>query len=118
MGTNYYTVSNHCHHCKQYKREEHIGKASYGWAFSFQGYSWLNLYTWKHWKEYLKDKTIMDEYGDVISYEDFIEIVEVHKRPSDKLKQHNVEGKKSMYFDPAYDWDDADGYAFTSREFS
>ena len=38
MGTNYYVAKNLCECCNRYDEEYHIGKASYGWAFSFQGY--------------------------------------------------------------------------------
>jgi hypothetical protein len=40
-----------------------------------------------------------------------------------KNLQHNEEGKKPSssgfsWFNPEYDWDDPEGYAFCSREFS
>ena len=127
MGTNYYVAKNLCECCDRYDREYHIGKSSMGWAFTFQGYKYDNLTTWKLWKEYLKDKTIKDEYGDTISYEEFVEMVETYKSPNyinsqnnRKNLSHNESGRKDQYpwFNPEYDWDDEDGYSFTSREFS
>ena len=127
MGTNYYVAKNLCECCDRYDREYHIGKSSYGWAFTFQGYKYDNLTTWKLWKEYLKDQIIKNEYGDTISYEEFVEMVETYKSPNfvnsknnHKNSSHNDAGKTgdNPWFNPEYDWDDGDGYSFTSREFS
>ena len=127
MGTNYYVAKNLCECCNRYDEEYHIGKSSMGWAFTFQGYKYDNLTTWKLWKEYLKDKIIKDEYGDTISYEEFVEMVETYKSPNyinsqnnRKNLSHNTQGKidSRPWFNPEYDWDDEDGYSFTSREFS
>jgi hypothetical protein len=127
MGTNYYVAKNLCECCDRYDREYHIGKSSMGWAFTFQGYKYDNLTTWKLWKEYLKDQIIKDEYGDTISYEEFVEMVETYKSPNyinsqnnRKNLSHNIQGKidSRPWFNPEYDWDDEDGYSFTSLEFS
>jgi hypothetical protein len=120
MGTNYYTVNKYCDHCNQYEKDLHIGKSSYGWCFSFQGYKYMNLVSWKQWKEYLKDKTIVDEYGDKKIYDDIVEMIETYKSPSAQHSKyhHNKEGKKQGWFNDEYDWDDEDGYPFSSREFS
>ena len=120
MGTNYYTAENYCDHCKQYKVDLHIGKSSGGWCFLFQGYKWMSLTSWQAWKAYLKDKLIMDEYGEKMDYESFVDMVEKHKSPSSPYVKyhHNEEGRKKGWFNPEYDWDDAEGYPFCSREFS
>jgi hypothetical protein len=127
MGTNYYVAKNLCECCNRYDEEYHIGKSSMGWAFTFQGYKYDNLTTWKLWKEYLKNQIIKDEYGDTISYEEFVEMVETYKSPNyinsqnnRKNLSHNTQGKidSRPWFNPEYDWDDEDGYSFTSREFS
>ena len=126
MGTNYYVAKNNCECCNRYDEEYHIGKSSYGWAFTFQGYPSMRLTSWQNWKEFLKGETIKDEYGDTIDYDDFVNLIEVWKSP-DYVREdghrnltHNNEGKTSNrpWFNPEYDWDDADGYSFTSREFS
>jgi len=129
MGTNYYVASNHCECCDRYDEEYHIGKSSGGWAFSFQGYRAERLVSWQAWKEFLKDKVIMDEYGERIDYDWFVQYIESEKapgfiRPNGKPNlQHNDEGRKPnesgyTWFNPEYDWDDPEGYAFCSREFS
>ncbi len=126
MGTNYYVAKNLCECCNRYDEEYHIGKSSYGWAFSFQGYRAERLVSWRAWKEFLKDKIIMDEYGDRVNYDWFVNLIETYKAPGyvredgHKNLQHNEQGKidKRPWFNPEYDWDDEDGYAFCSREFS
>ncbi len=128
MGTNYYVTTNKCECCNRYDIICHIGKSSYGWAFSFRGYKKDNLISWKTWKEFLKDEelVIRDEYGDVITYNEFVEKIENHKSPNyvredgHKNLSHNAEGKLGdrPWFNPDYDWDDEDGYSFTSLEFS
>lgn len=124
MGTNYYVVSKHCDKCDRYDTDYHIGKSSWGWAFTFQGYPYEKLTSWKLWKEYLKDKEIRDEYGERVTYSDFVDMIESVKKPAAKLptgyvnKNHNEEGKKSGWFDPNFDWDDDEGYSFSRREFS
>ena len=126
MGTNYYVAKNKCECCNRYDTEYHIGKSSMGWAFTFHGYPWNKLRSWKEWKEFLKDQIIMDEYGDQKDYDWFVKMVETYKSPSfvndngRKNLQHNEEGKSNNrpWFNPEYDWDDEDGYSFTTREFS
>ncbi len=124
MGTNYYVASKACECCHRYDEDLHIGKSSYGWAFSFQGYKNENLTTWNKWKEYLKNRQIVDEYGTFISYEDFVKMVETYKAPGFKREDghvnlsHNEEGRKQNYFNEEFDWDDELGYSFGTRDFS
>jgi len=133
MGTNYYVQKNYCECCKRHDLE-HIGKSSFGWAFSFRGYryapaaEYADLDSWRKWKEYLKDQQIVDEYGDYIDYADFVNLVETVKSPTfvndtgRKNKSHNEEMKKDhprwFYANENDCWDDELGYSFTSREFS
>ena len=126
MGTNYYVAKNLCECCNRYDEEYHIGKASYGWTFSFQGYRAERLVSWRAWKEFLKDKVIVDEYGERTNYDWFVDYIEGNKSPGyvredgHKNLQHNEQGRidKRPWFNPEYDWDDEDGYAFCAREFS
>jgi len=126
VGTNYYVAKNLCECCNRYDEEYHIGKASYGWAFSFQGYRAERLVSWRAWKEFLKDKIIIDEYGERTNYDWFVNYIEENKSPGyvredgHKNLQHNEQGRidKRPWFNPEYDWDDEDGYAFCAREFS
>lgn len=129
MGTNYYVAKNFCECCKRYDEEYHIGKASYGWAFSFRGYRAERLVSWQAWKEFLRDKAIMDEYGDRVDYDWFVGLVEGEKAPGwvrgdgHKNLIHNEQGRTPgpgghAWFNPEWDWDDPEGYSFCSREFS
>ena len=125
MGTNYYVAENVCECCKRYDEKYHIGKSSWGWAFSFQGYKYDGLTSWQKWKDYLKDKKIYDEYNELIDYDWFVEYIETEKapnyvRPKDGHKNlvHNEEGRKEGWFNPEWDWDDPEGYSFSSRNFS
>lgn len=126
MGTNYYVAKNLCECCNRYDEEYHIGKASYGWTFSFQGYRAERLVSWRAWKEFLKDKVIVDEYGERTNYDWFVDYIEGNKSPGyvredgHKNLQHNEQGRidKRPWFNPENDWDDEDGYAFCAREFS
>jgi hypothetical protein len=124
MGTNYYVIKDKCECCKRSTREYHIGKSSGGWAFSFQGYPWNKLTSWKAWKSFLADQAIEDEYGEPVPYFDFVSMVESYKAPgfrgdSGRVNlQQNDESRKQGWFNPTYDWDDEDGYSFTRREFS
>ena len=124
MGTNYYVVKNKCECCKRFDEEYHIGKSSVGWAFSFQGYRWNKLISWSAWKEFLKYQYIMDEYGEEMKYKEFCGMVEIYKAPGFIRDNghtnlvHNIEARKDGYFDAAYDWDDEEGYSFTSKDFS
>jgi hypothetical protein len=104
----------------------HIGKSSYGWAFSFRGYRDKELTSWQAWKEFLKDKRIKDEYGEDVTYAWFVEYIEGYKSPNyirddgHKNLAHNEQGRidRFPWFNPEYDWDDPQGYSFGTREFS
>lgn len=76
MGTNYYIDGD---------EEKHVGKKSSGWAFIFRDRpryeTMLDVWT------YLKDKRIVDEYGQEISHDDFWTMVftgqiEKHVQPA------------------------------------
>ena len=124
MGTNYYVAENSCDCCNRYDEAYHIGKSSVGWAFSFRGYRPERLVSWTNWKEFLKDKDIRDEYGQRVNYEWFVHMIETVKSPGHIREDgqrnlvHNQEGRASNWFNPEYDWDDDQGYSFSSREFS
>jgi hypothetical protein len=131
MGTNYYLATKICECCNRSDKEYHIGKSSWGWSFTFQGYKYDGLTSWERWKDHLQrsidDKCkIVDEYGEYISFEDFVQMIETYKAPGyvredgHKNLQHNEEGRKGQwqYFNPDRDWDDEMGYAFTMTEFS
>lgn len=123
MGTNHYVRKNHCECCNRYDREYHIGKSSWGWAYTFQAYPWNKLDSWKNWKEFLKNEVIIDEYGDVIDYDEFVSMVEGFKAPGFVRDDGHI--NKSHYDECVAtgsrmdrDWVDDAGYSFTTAEFS
>lgn len=149
MGTNYYAEHNHCKCCNR-SNKIHIGKSSFGWAFNFRGYDGkygyidddnnqsvtvpesLELKSWSQWKEYLQNLPIVDEYGDRVEYQEFVEMVETYKNPGYDLgegrvnKDHITEILSdpryrdiwSEYQNPDEHWHDQLGYSFSSRYFS
>lgn len=85
MGTNYYVVYNR----PSIDTGWHIGKSSAGWLFSFRVQHdmwsdppvvWRNYDELKEWlRKYTVEQTnfvIIDEYDEVISYDDFIKMVD------------------------------------------
>lgn len=124
MGTNYYVATDPCEHCNRYDKYLHIGKSSFGWSFHFRGYKNLDLVCWQQWKYYLQDKHICDENNKTIIYTMFVEMIEGYKHPNSinpvtgrKNLQHNAEARLIGWFDAANDWDDEQGYSFTSYDF-
>ena len=151
MGTNYYIAENHCGCCNR-KDLIHIGKSSVGWAFNFRGhrntygeisvdnfsrgtipYPYdVDLISWENYKQVLKDKTIINEYDDIISYDDFVTMIETYKSPNyvdsqgRKNKDHIIsilEDERyypvhSEYKDLSKHWHDNLGYSFSSIDFS
>jgi hypothetical protein len=118
MGTNYYVRKNHCECCGRSDQEYHIGKSSYGWAFTFQGYPWMHLTSWQQWKEFLKDEVIVDEYGEVMQYEKFVQMLETYKAPGYVREDGHVNSRHNDQYKSERDWTDDDGYSFTTTEFS
>jgi len=109
MGTNYYVRKNYCKYCKRFDGNEHIGKSSYGWQFSFQ--ATFDIKSYEQWLVYLKDKDIVDEYGETISLENFKKLVN-SKRGG---LNHSDECKGNPY---DYSFKDDEGYSFTEINFS
>jgi len=74
MGCNYFIRYNNCKCCKRYD-ELHIGKSSFGWDFLFHETSTIKTY--KDWVVLLSqpDTLIVDEYGEEISFNKFIDKV-------------------------------------------
>jgi len=109
MGTNYYVVRTR----PTTAEPIHIGKSSIGWLFLFQTQIVWN--TWNQVKEWLKantldkkDYVIIDEDDDIISYHDFVKLVEEkQKDPNCQTNPHNFEYCKNV-----------DGYRFCDEYFS
>lgn len=115
MGTNYYAVRNRA----SAGMPIHIGKSSLGWKFHFheqdeiftdppvewhtydQVIEWLKKYTVES-KEYV----IMDEYDEIVSLEEFMEMVE--------RKQEECKDNPDNF---RYGVKNVNGYRFSEREF-
>jgi len=137
MGTNYYAVPAATEEEKAVLKklcaklpELHIGKSSHGWSFSFHSpYIWdceelgieHSIESFTDWCKVLGDSRweIKDEYGDYVSYADFVNIV-LEKREG---KNHTTEclnssreherqhAREQCYLDP-------EGHSFSRGEFS
>ena len=95
-----------------YDELKHIGKSSMGWLFLFKYQKeWKN---YEELKSYLlenlekNEEIIIDEYGEEISVEDFINLVE--NKQNDKECQNNPDNFKYN--------DNVDGYRFSDGIFS
>lgn len=109
MGTNFYTKIKECDNCGRYETV-HLGKSSAGWQFSFQyngGQFYKNVPEMKKW---LFGRIIEDEYGKVISNEDFWEMVE-NKQNSENLNHAKEYPQKGVNFLIG-------NYSFSDTEFS
>ncbi len=78
MGTNYYIRTNICKCCGRYD-EQHIGKKSYGWKFSFflpEEFNTCSQYLgYIHNVVFNNKGIIFDEYGDPLTFEELKSIV-------------------------------------------
>ena len=105
MGTNYYAVRNR----PSLEEPIHIGKSSIGWKFLFQSQNdtwrdipvvWNSYNEVKNWlKKYTVDSdtyVIMNEYDEIISFDDFFALVDRKQReennPDDFKYSENIEG--------------------------
>lgn len=122
MGTNYYAEVDVCPHCKRPAREFHIGKNSMGWEFHFQGYcegedaAPFPLKSWKDYRSFLSmpDVQIRNDYGDVLTLDEFAELVNGTKGRKNHLDYCQIEHPdyaKSL-------WQDDEGFCFGYGEFS
>jgi hypothetical protein len=108
MGTNYYAVNPKCDHCGHKPELLHIGKSSCGWTFSF--HATKELRSWKEWKEYLKDREIEDECGEIILLSSLVETV---------LRKVNEKYSHAKSFpDDGRSFLDPEGHSFSEGEFS
>lgn len=93
MGTNYYVKTGEKYVKNGWLTEEiyHIGKSSYGWYFALHVIPWAGLNSFEDWKEYLKGKTIHDEYGRKVSYSRMIKTILRDSKDESWGKQSNYE---------------------------
>jgi hypothetical protein len=115
MGTNYYTAGQVCPCCGNRTNSLHIGKKSGGWQFSFRAHPDLDLTSRKAWEAYLSgERYVLNEYGDKITPDAFWQMVD--RSRAEKLNHADYTLAKNGPSE--YDSKDADGWSFTSREFS
>ena len=106
MGTNYYHHTAVCSKCGE-GEESHIGKSSFGWTFNWHALE--DVKSCDEWYDRLgAGGSIIDEYGEIISLEDFRKLVD-EKRNS----KHN----HALEY-PEGNWTDDDGCSFSDNEFS
>lgn len=116
MGTNYYAVRNR----PTIEEPIHIGKSSAGWLFDFQTQNnqcsdipvvWNTFNQVKDWlKKYTVDQTdyvIINEYDEIVPYNDFIELV--NQKQLDAHCKSNPDNFKYSR--------NVDGYRFSDDEF-
>lgn len=114
MGTNYYTKTTTCAACNHKPEGIHLGKYSCGWQFTFQyngGKYYKNI---KEMKKWLKDKRIVNEYGEDVTNKEFWAMIEKMKNGLShydyvKNKQSEFFGEHELLID---------GYSFINTEFS
>ncbi|MBU2233142.1 MAG: hypothetical protein KKG69_17900 [Alphaproteobacteria bacterium] len=116
MGTNYYTESApKCPTCGHQESDLHIGKSSSGWKFIFMPHTSRGLTSWAKWKDYLKDRVIRDEYGDVVSLDWLSDLIDSKQDGID----HRTATAQQWGPYPRTGYMDDDGYRFSEeREFS
>ncbi|TNC14946.1 hypothetical protein FF100_05060 [Methylobacterium terricola] len=112
MGTNYYVdFKPPCPCCGEGGEKLHIGKSSGGWEFLFAPYPEHGLTSFAAWKDYLKDRTILNEYGDTITLADLINIVEAKKGGwTSRTAPASSWGPSPR----DCEWSDAEGYRFSN----
>lgn len=106
----------------------HIGSKSWGWEFHFQGSMKSKISSsWKTWKQFIQENnvTIVDEYGDVQSHNEFFELVEVYGAPKWKRDDGHININHydyCVYTHGHYSVKDSykgdDGYTYTRTYFS
>lgn len=111
MGMNFYALNTHCKLCGQKLsgktgviQKTHLGKSSRGWKFAL-AYNGGKYYTsWAEMKDWLENKQIINEYGENVSLEEFIDWVEDRQTLIDPVED---DGAINIY-----------GYKFIDGEFS
>lgn len=99
MGTNYYIKPNkECHFCRCFGEELHIGRSSNGWCFALRVYPDRDINNLNAWKELLKlySSSIYDEYGDPITFEGLIHMIE-DRRGGIKFDEPYIENMLDSY---------------------
>lgn len=116
MGRNFYFVD-------MDNKQYHIGKSSYGWMFTFQCQTQLDVFSKNQWQKYLEvkqeerdyiigSKCIVDEYGEFHDVHVFFEEV-----VDTKARLKNYKPEKLPSLDSLGDYYDREGYPFYLGDF-
>lgn len=115
MGTNYYWFKEEPDEKEDVSAGLHIGKNSCGWVFNFEAHSHPKLKMLQDYKEFLKEGFIYNEYGDDISYDEFLSILEYSKEPFNGRPPYILVDPD--YPHEPYEYED-EGFAFSEGDFS
>jgi hypothetical protein len=138
MGTNYYAQANATEQevetLKKFGHQipiVHIGKQSAGWSFSFNavpsqtaqtlGWGTDDVMSFHQWKHIISSNniSIINEYDDPVSYEDFISLVHEScegMNHTTVMRNSPIPLERSHGFDRCFY--DGEGYSFQWSEFS
>lgn len=94
MGTNYHwheTGERECPCCKRTNESLHIGKSSWGWAFSLRVHPHEGINNLDDWKVKwaTPGSVIFDEYGAPVTVEEML--ATITERDPDRCKRHTRE---------------------------
>lgn len=94
------------------KHSKHIGKSSLGWLFNFQYQEeWSSYDQFKNFitsPEKMKGLTIVDEYGEGITPEKLLDLIDTKQND-----QRNLDNPDNFTYN-----DNVEGYRFTKNDFS
>lgn len=111
MGTNFYLKYGNIDHVGK-QREVHIGKDSFGWKFTFEVQTELEINSFDSLKDFFmktSDTIIIDEYEREYFWENFCEVVN---------ETMHLNGVDSVKEDGACSYYDNHGYVWYNREFT
>ena len=115
MGTNYYWHEDQCHHCRRTSKAIHIGKSSFGWAFSLHvgKNDWDDApSSFGDWLVLLHKpgSVILDEYDREVPADEMVKIItqrEDYLSKDSKYLRHHDEDRHhclKAFHDKSYDY--------------
>lgn len=114
MGTNYYVKTDACKCCGHKENDIHIGKFSAGWKFAFNS----RFKSAKEWFDFLKGKTVHNEYDEVVSL-DWLKLRVEETKNGIWLYDMRYEENFRYKREDRLEYLDSDGYRFvTAGDFS
>lgn len=126
MGTNFYVDAEPTCNNPAHNQQLHIGKSSGGWKFGFHGIPDRGLTSWSAWRDFLADKTIVDEYGTELTLSEFTERVENRWTPAglgrllcrvEPTADEIQRGFGGRFTPDNANYHDSEGYDFSDWEF-